>query len=128
MMILHHLPQTVKNNASKAEAPLRGIHSIVSLLRHHYSVSGSWVSTLLIAGIAGMLTTAVVLFCRTRQQRGGQSLDSATALAGLSWQASQFVPRQERSYVGVSQRPAASGLSLTGPALPLPSRRDQVFV
>ena len=128
MMTLHHLPQTVKNNASKAEAPVRGIHSIVSLLRHHYTVSGSWVSTLLVAAIAATVTAAAVLFCRTRQQRGGLTLESLGAPVGFSRQASLYAPLPEGLHVGVSQRPAPSGRSLTWTALPRVPGRDRVLV
>lgn len=125
MMILHHLPQTVKNNASKAEAPVRGIHSIVNLLRHHYTASGSWVSTLVIALIATLITAIAVLACR--QPRGGQFFGNASAFLSPAWQVSLFAPRQDLSPVRIiSARPAPSGLVLTWPTLPGMSRRDRV--
>jgi hypothetical protein len=116
--ILHHLPQTVKNNAAKAEAPVRGAHSIVNLLRHHYSVSGSWVSTLLVAAIAGILAAVAFFVCRTRQQRGGLFVGGVRAQVGVSWQASQFVTQPDRSYTLTTQHPRLRGLSLTWPAHP----------
>ena len=121
MMILHHLPQTVKNNASKAEAPVRGVHSIVNLLRHHYSVSGSWAATLLVATVAGILAAAAFFVCRTRQQRG-----ALNAPAGISWQASQFVAPGP-SYLRTSAHPTLAGLSFAWPARPGIAQRDRVL-
>lgn len=127
MMILHHLPQTVKNNASKAEAPVRGIHSIVNLLRHHYSVSGSWVSTLLVAAIAGIVAATAFFVCRTRQQRGGLVVSGLSAQVGVSWQARLFVTQPDRLGILTSQHPTLSGLSFTWPARLGAARRDRVF-
>lgn len=124
MMILHHVPQTVKNNASKAEAPVRGIHSIVNLARHHYTGSGSWVSTLLIAAIAAMLTVAAILACRVSLRRGGQAFVGSNApMAGLVWQGSQAPARPHWS----TRRAALPGFSPIWPALPGATRRDRVL-
>ena len=126
MLIPHHLPQTVKNNASKAEGPVRGIHSIVNLMRH-YIGSGSWAWALLIAAIAGMIAVAAVLVFWVRRQRGGQPVGSASVHLSMSWRASQFAPGQHWSFVRALQCPALSGLSSTWTALPRLVRRDPLF-
>lgn len=127
VMILHHLPQTVKNNASKAEGPVRGIHSIVNLMRHHYTGSGSWVWALLIAAVAGMIAVAAVLVFWVRRQRGSQLVGSASVHLTMSWHASQLAPGPHWSFGRALPRPAFSELSATWPALPRPARRDRLF-
>jgi len=124
-MILHHLPQTVKNNASKAEAPVRGIHSIVNLLRHHYSINGSWVSTLIIALIATLVAAVAILACRTRQQRGIQFVSSLSVTLIPARQASLFAARQDLASARMSGHLPA-GVGMTWPALPALARRDGV--
>jgi len=126
-MILHHLPQAVKNNASKAEGPVRGIHSIVNLMRHHYTGSGSWVPTVLIAAVAGLLAVAAVLVCRARQQRSGKLVGRPSVPAGLTWHASPLAPRSQWSFVRALPRPATRALPSAWPALPRFTRRDGLF-
>lgn len=109
-VILHHLPQNVKNNASRAEGPLRGIHTITNLLRHHHSASGSWVSTLVVAGIAAIITGAAVLIYRTRQRRAGQSnASSSSTTGGPARQPGGAALRTGDPYLPTVRHPSRSG-------------------
>jgi len=110
-VILHHLPQNVKNNASRAEGPLRGIHTITNLLRHHHSASGSWASTLIVAGIAAIITGAAVVIYRTRQQRAGQfNANSSITTGGPAWQPGVAALSTGLSYLPTVQHPSRSGI------------------